>query len=222
MSMKSPELVVLAPVLARPHRVKPLIESLARATRVPHRLVFIANPEDEPEQQAIADAGAEMFIVDGNYAHKINAGIRGTQEPLIFLGADDLDFKPGWFEKAKDKLAEGIGVVGTNDLCNRRTMRGRHSTHSLVARWYVSQGTIDEPDRLLHEGYRHEYCDDELVETAKARGAYAHARNSFVEHLHPLVGKAPDDATYQLGRSGTHLSKQLFSRRQRLWQTPQS
>jgi hypothetical protein len=35
------------------------------------------------------------------------------------------------------------------------------------------------------------------------RGVYAHAFDSIVEHLHPMVGKAEDDDTYRLGRQHT-------------------
>jgi hypothetical protein len=46
-------------------------------------------------------------------------------------------------------------------------MAGRHSTHSLVTRDYVERfGTIDEAGVVLHEGYPHEFVDDEFVQTA--------------------------------------------------------
>ena len=116
-----------------------------------------------------------------------------------------------------------IGVVGTNDLCNKRTMgRYGHWTHSLIARWYADCGTIDEPDKLLHEGYWHEYVDDELIETARHRNAYRHAIDSYVEHLHPLCNKAPeeawkDDPHYALQRNRLRVSKAIYMQRCLLW-----
>ena len=47
------------------------------------------------------DLASAIFVFD---AHE-------TDEPLIFQGADDLRFYPGWLEAAKAKLAPGIGVV---------------------------------------------------------------------------------------------------------------
>ena len=64
--------------------------------------------------------------------------------------------------------------------------------------------------------------DEELVQTAMARGAYAHAHDSIVEHLHPIVGNRPGnldyDEIYRLGRSQTRVGRQIFRQRQHLWQ----
>ena len=218
--MRRRPLVVLVPVLARPHRVAPLLASLERATPEPHRCLFLPTPGDNPELEALRLAGAQFQEYAGNYAAKINAGIEATDEPLIFTGADDLAFHAGWLEAALEVMDEtGAGVVGTQDRCNPRVIAGLHATHFLVAREYVERhGTIDEPGKLLHEGYAHEYVDDELIGTARARGQYAFAAEAVVEHLHPLVKKAPVDATYRLGRSRSGEGRALFRRRRRLWQ----
>jgi hypothetical protein len=89
----SAELVILVPVLRRPHNVRPLPESI-RATTPDARVLFIADPGDTEEHAAIAAKGAEMQIVKGNYAKKINRGIAATDEPLIFQGADDIASGP--------------------------------------------------------------------------------------------------------------------------------
>lgn len=215
------ELVVIVPVLRRPHRVKPLLRSLAKATRTPYEVLFVTDPTDEAEHVAIDEAQAEyhaaVLAVDGNYARKINVAVDATTNPLIFTGADDLDFHHGWLEAAKDELKPGIGVVGTVDLCNARTIQGTHSTHSLVTRSYTERGTADDPTKLLHEGYLHEFVDDEFVQTAQARDAYAHAGGSIVEHLHPQVGKAPLDDLYRAQRSRMRQGRRVYRARRHLW-----
>lgn len=217
-----PALAVLVPVLGRPHRIVPFLQSLAAATPGRYRVVFIADSHDTPTIGAIEKAHATPLIVDGNYAHKINKGVHATSEQLLFLGADDLHFHPGWLEAAKAKLTPGIGVVGTNDLCNGRVIAGEHSTHSLVTRAYTELGTIDDPTRLLHEGYPHEFVDDEFVQTAMYRGAYAHAHDSVVEHLHPQVGKAPMDDLYAAQRQRMRHGARIYRRRRHLWTQPLS
>jgi glycosyltransferase involved in cell wall biosynthesis len=214
------EVVIIVPVLGRPHRVSPLIENINHATPEPHRVLFVADVDDQPELDALQAVRAEWIAVDQprNYAGKINAGYRATTEPLFFMAADDLNFHPDWLSRALKWMGEGIDVVGTNDICNPRVMTGQHSTHTLVRRSYIdTHGTIDEDGKVLHEGYAHEYTDDEFVQTAKKRGVYAHAFDSIVEHLHPNVNKADDDDTYRLGRSRTRESRRLFQYRQRLW-----
>lgn len=212
-------LVILVPVLRRPQNVAPLLASIRKATPGRYSVLFICDPDDRPEQDAIALAGQRMISPGGNYAHKINQGIDATSETLIFTGADDLHFHSGWLQAAIARLAPGIGVVGTNDLCNARTIEGTHSTHSLVTREYAQLGTIDERDKLMHEGYLHEFVDDELVATAKHRGAYAHAHDSIVEHLHPQVGKAPMDDLYAEQWTRMRAGRRIYRQREALWRT---
>jgi hypothetical protein len=212
-------------MLGRPHRVGPLLASIRQATPEPHRVVFVCTPGDSAVP-AVEDAGFEpLYVVKqrkGDYARKIQAGIEATSEPLIFTGADDLHFHPGWFPAARARITDKIGVVGTQDLCNRRVKLGVHATHFLVARWYITVGTVDQPGHLFHDGYAHEFVDDELVGTARMRDAWAFAPDSVVEHLHPMAGKAPSDALYDDQRRRMGMSKALYERRRRLWMFPSS
>lgn len=212
----SADLAILVPVLDRPGNVAPLMESI-RATTPDARTIFVCDPDDLDEQRAVVEAEAEFFLIAGSYACKINGAIKGTQEPLIFTGADDLTFHPGWFEAAEAKLTNGVGVVGTQDCCNPRTIRGEHATHFLVARAYSERGQIDGQPGLLSETYAHCAVDDELIATATARGAYAFADDAVVEHHHPMNGTAPDDATYRKGLASLRADQRLFRQRSALW-----
>jgi glycosyltransferase involved in cell wall biosynthesis len=215
--------VVIVPVLSRPQNVRPLIESLEEATPEPHRLLFVASPHCCEELAALQDVGAEFITVPykevGDYARKVNAAYEQTDEPFLFLGADDLRFHWGWLSAAMKRMADpAVGVVGTQDQGNARVLAGIHSTHSLVRRAYIdAYGTIDTPRRVLHEDYWHEYVDDELIGTAKHRGAWAFAADSTVEHLHPHYGKAPTDDVYERQRERMSHSRQLYRYRSRLW-----
>lgn len=221
------DLAIIVPVLRRPQNVAPLLISILATTPGAH-VVFVADPDDEPEIAAIKDVqdryGAlkrdltiSLLTCAGSYAKKINLGVETTDEGLIFTGADDLDFHPGWFETAHALMSDEIGVVGTQDLCNARTSTGEHSTHSLVTRWYALLGLIDGTPRLLCEEYEHEFVDDEMVATAKSRGTYAHSHDAVVEHLHPQVGKAPMDDLYAGQRVRMRQGRRVFQARQHLW-----
>lgn len=213
-------MTVLVPMLGRPHTVAPLVTSIRETSDA--AVLFICSPGDRDVHDAVDAADCSSLIVEGphpgDYARKINAGVAATFTPLIFTGACDLRFHPGWFDAAVAALGPGIGVVGTNDLGSPRVMAGEHSTHSLVTRAYVERfGTIDEPGKLLHEGYEHEFVDDELVATAKHRNAWAFAEASHVEHLHPNWGKAPMDDLYSKQATRMRRSRRTFQRRRRLW-----
>lgn len=211
---------VLVPLLARPHRVAPVVESAAEATPGA-RILLLCSPGDVDvirEAELLAETVVVPWLAGpGDYARKINYGARYTSEPWIFTGADDLSFYPGWLDNALEKSGPGIGVIGTNDLGSSRVMAGEHATHSLVARWYFEWGTIDEPFAIYHEGYPHEYVDDELVATAKRREAWAFAPGSIVEHLHPNWQKAPMDDLYAQQRSRMREGRKVYRRRQHLW-----
>lgn len=221
--MSSGPVLIVVPVLDRPHRVGPLLESIEAATPEPHRVLFACTAGMDAELAAVRDAGADYFAIPhqrGDYARKINHAISAeSDEPLIFCAADDLHFHEGWLPAATAKLTEEVGVVGTNDLGNRRVMKGRHATHSLVTRDYAEQGLIDGRPGLLCEMYWHEYVDDELVATAKHRNAWSFAADSIVEHLHPDWGKAPMDDSYAQQKERMRVGFRTYQRRSRLWRS---
>ncbi len=206
----------MVPVLERPHRVEPLLDSIAAATPGPCSVLFICDPDDEEEKQAVYKAGGSLIEVDGGYPEKINAAVRSTDAPFLFLAADDLEPKPEWLKAAKKKICETVQVVGVNDLIDR-PHRPQHATHFLMTRAYAELPTIDGGRGPMYEGYAAWYSDDELIATAKHRDAYAYAPESIVEHLHPFASKSPDDSTYKKGRARARIDSKLFHRRQALW-----
>jgi len=215
-----PVVDILVPVLNRPGRVAPLLKNIHQTTDRPFTILFIADEHDDAEIEALTKAGAPFLAVpDGtNYARKINIGYRHTSAPYLFLGADDLRFHRRWLRFALARMGHRIRVVGTNDLFSPRVLAGEHSTHSLVAREYIDEcGTIDEPAKVLHEGYPHEYVDDEFIETAKKRGVWSPELGSVVEHSHPYAGKASEDATYQKGWERRAEGLRLYEKRRVLW-----
>lgn len=207
---------VLVPVLGRPQRVKPLLASLA-ATCPTAIAYFLPDNDDGPEIRAIEAArGVMLATAHRSYAAKINAGVRLTREPLLFLAADDIEPQPGWLEKAQAHMKDGVQVVGVNDLIERRPERQGHATHFLMTRDYAEQPCIDGSRGPLHEGYDHSFVDDELIATAVKRGAYAYASDAHVKHDHPMAG-GEDDETYRKGRRMFRQDRKLFARRARLW-----
>jgi hypothetical protein len=211
--------VVIVPVLDRPHRVVPLLDSIEGTARGV-RVLFVVGDSDIAERDAISRAGAEALVLPDqrvSYPTKINAAYRATSEPWMFCAADDVVFRPGWLEAAAAHDVEGVDVIGTNDLGNGRVVAGIHSTHTFVRRAYADSpgATFDEAGTVLHEGYRHWFCDDELVTAAQRRGVYAHAGDSIVEHLHPYHGKAERDQTYALGEQRRRDDKRRWLRRSR-------
>lgn len=212
-----PLIAVLVPVLRRPHRVAPLVQSFRASTVAEDaQIYFIAQSSDVEEVAAIRAVGLEPLLVgdsDQSWARKINRGYERTKEPWMLLGADDLRFHRGWVDAVRPML-RSPGVIGTNDLGNPETANGNRSTHPLVRRLYATIcGTVDERRKICHEGYHHNFPDTELVMTARCRSVYAHCSACIVEHLHPLWGKAPQDEVYKLGMSRWSDDQKLFHQR---------
>lgn len=208
-------------MLGRPWHIRPLLQSITNS--VPDaNVLFVVTPTDEAVITKLDKINANYITVEynevGDYARKINAAFDHTTEPLIFTGASDLHFHKRWFERAVRYIDRGKHVIGTNDMGLDRTINGTHSTHTLVTREYVDKyGLIDQPGKVLCEEYIHEFCDDELVQTAIFRDAWAWSGTSYVEHMHPIWGKGVWDESYTKDKERMARSGAIFTLRSQLW-----
>ncbi len=209
-------LAILVPVLARPQNVAPLLEAIRASTPGPYRVLFVRDPDDTAEHDAIAREGGQAIAPGGTYAAKINVGVRATTESLLLLAADDVRPRAGWLASARAAMTGDVQVVGLNDLIPRRR-RPEHATHFLLTRAAAQLPCLDGSPGPLCEEYGHWRTDDELIATATTRGMYAYAPDAVVEHLHPMTGAAPDDDTYRRGRATARQDAELFHRRAALW-----
>ena len=211
---------ILVPVLERPQHVTPLLASIVENTpRGEVEVLFITDETCKVEIGVIAQNQISLLDIlpttlliapmeVHSWSQRINYGIRESKgTPWVFCGADDIRFHPKWLEEAQYVMREPggpLGIVGTNDLGHWGTQEGWHSTHFLANRRYIEEhGTIDgEKGKLLHEGYRHNFTDNECNATAQKRGMRRHAFKCHVEHMHPSWGKGAPDAVY--GHGGEH------------------
>lgn len=200
-------LATLVPVLNRPDNVRPLIESF-RDSKTPGLLIFIAELADideriELERNAYPSMRTITVVDAHTWPQKINVGIQQIAANWYLCAADDVEFRQGWWETTKLLRDDSrIGVIGTNDLGNPRVIAGQHTCHPLIRRDYIlNHGTWDTPRQAIHEGYRHWYCDDELVITAKMRDAWAFCPEAIIKHNHPYWTGGTLDSTYLEGES---------------------
>ncbi len=213
---------ILVPVLGRPAQAQPLADTVAAHTTVPYTLLFLTSPGDTDEYNACLKTGMNVLQVDaperGNYAAKINAGYRLTNNAYLLLAADDLEFTPDWDRNAL-AVAElsGKGVVGTNDTANPHVIRGEFSTHPLIRRTYIQEqgGSLDGPGVVYSEAYDHNFVDVELAKVAKSRDQWAFAIESRVIHNHPGFTGGDLDDTYRRGLRGFGKDSQLHRKRMR-------
>jgi hypothetical protein len=213
------EAAVLVPVLGRPEHAEPFMASLRASTGLA-TCYAICDANDSDAVLAWKQAGAEVLELDpqerpGTFAEKVNAGYAVTDEPWLLLVGSDVRFHPGWLDHAQATAGDRFHVVGTNDLGNPLVLAGVHSPHPLIRRSYADGvgASWDGPGVVCHEGYAHNYVDQEIVVAAKQRGVWTMALASKVEHLHPLWGKGAPDEIYKLGQEHIEADKELFKRR---------
>lgn len=218
-------------MLNRPQNAQPLVDSFraSLASSDDARLEFIVSMSDTDEQwTACVSTGAGVLAAENepgpaDYALKIQTGYELTDEPLVLLAADDLIFHPGWLEAVETIADEyDCGVIGTNDMANPLVKRGLHSTHPVVRRCYIDKygGVVGQPGVVYSDAYDHQWCDVELVQTAMARGCYAHAHDAVVAHIHPLYNRTvATDETYKKGQAKGLADRRLYESRRHLWKT---
>lgn len=210
---------VLVPVLDRPGNVAPLVESFNATQKGVASLWFIVDKDDRDEIEAVKAAGGEYLYSDrgGSFAQKVNSGFEQTEAPWVFICGDDVRFHAGWIDEAR-RLSGTFDVIGTNDsdnpeVGNPRVKAGAHADHFFVRRSYVAEHGASLDGLVAHEGYRHFYTDVEIVELAKARGVFTPCLESVVEHMHPDLGKAEVDETYQKGWSARESDEKEWRKR---------
>lgn len=80
----------------------------------------------------------------------------------------------------------------------------QHSCHFLISRALLDKYG-DWPI-----WYQHNFGDRELCARAQADGLYAKSERAWLEHCHPMLGRAPDDAVYQEARAAYQQDQALF------------
>ena len=208
---------VFIPTLHRPYNIEPLVVSLRASTGLATPWFIIEEGDDETRTE-VERCGAYWIEHSGTFAEKVNYAHAKTDAPWVFLAGDDVRFRAGWLDHAEDIARRyNANVIGTNDLANPKVMRGEHATHMLISRAYIDEhgASFDGPGVVCHEGYRHWFVDNEIVVVAQKRRTFQMAMGAEVEHMHPMVGKAPNDEIYDIGKNHSKSDQQLHETRLR-------
>lgn len=211
-------IAVIIPTLNRPHKVQEIVDNL-NATAPQALPYFVIEEHDTATAEAIKAAGAQKIINtrSPSYAGAVNTALQQTDEPYLFVSADDFFYHTGWLEPLLEN-SKSYGLCASNDLHNSDVKAGRLATCFLITREYAETACIDEPGLMLHEGYTHNFVDTEISETAISRGQFVYCPDSIVEHKHYLWGLAPKDATYEKTLLHHSQDEALFYQRRKLWQ----
>jgi len=215
------KLGIYIPTYGRPHKLQAVYDNIKTTTKGEWNLYWCVEENDRESILAAKDTGATVIFNTGKpcYSDALQSIYEATDEPIFFWGNDDFLFLDGWNVEPMKMMENSpwIGVLGVHDG-NPNT---RYSTISFIRRSYIEEqsGVVDMPNRVLYP-YHHNYVDDELTGTAKARSAWAKCELPCIHHQHhsfKWLGEFEHDATYAKNDAKFNEDSETFHSRIHLW-----
>ena len=164
---------------------------------------------DEVVYHALEDAiggRCNPVLLDGPQGYwRVLSNFRPQDERFLWCNlANDLWACDDWLRFAvEDYRAAFSGGDGLLGFSGDGHGYG-HSCHFLISRGLLER----------YGGwpvwYSHNFGDRELCERAQQDGCYAKSTRAWLEHCHPMLGRADDDAVYQAGRATYRQDEALF------------
>jgi predicted O-methyltransferase YrrM len=201
-----PDLAVLIPTRGRPDNIRKVVKAWDFTGAWGHAHMFLIADADDPEIEdyRVIQAWANNFhpglpvqlVIENQWrpmVHKLdrvarNVAYQRTYRALAFAGDDHLPRTIGWAKRYLDVLAElGTGMVYGDD---------GYQGSNLSTEWAVTADAVRELDQMVPADVEHMYCDNSIMELFAAAGALRHLPEVTIEHMHPIVGKAPSDDQY--------------------------
>lgn len=194
------DLTVLVPTRSRVNSSIRLLNAFRETSTADSELIFVISADDPNHDDyywALTQAGGKAITVSVDkpgVVAPLNAGFNALSASLGFavgfMGDDHFPKTPGWdTELLSDLKRMKTGVAYGNDL-----LQGEKMATAVVM-------TSDIPKALGHmtppELYH--YCGDVVwVDWGKGINKLVYRDDVIIEHLHPSIGKARQDALYDL------------------------
>lgn len=186
------DLLVIVPSRGRPTNAVRLAGAFDD-TCIANTVLTFAIDQDDPT--CVGYAAVERARFCGPWqpmVSKLNAvaaHLAGEAFALAFMGDDHLPRTHGWDSLMLDALRElGTGVVYGDDL-----LQGER----LCSSWAMTSDIVQALDRMVPAPVDHMYCDNAVMELARAAGCLKYLPDVVIEHMHPLAGKAEADDGYR-------------------------
>ena len=141
----------------------------------------------------------------------VKALVERTKHDLVIFLGDDTEPQKDFLKKAlqaMSRLPEGWGLVGLNDL--------HHNGNTLATHWMAHKKLLPLlGGEFFHTGYKHTFCDNELLTRCKQMGRYIWADDAVVVHKHPIFENKKLEGDYARVYSDeyTKHDQQLFTER---------
>ncbi len=187
------DLLVIVPSRGRPANAVRLAEAFAETCTADTRLWFAVDDDDSTVERyttgdKLWNCGPWRPMV--SKLNGVAAYLANDYAPfaLAFMGDDHLPRTNGWDSLMLAALREmGTGVVYGDDLLQRER---------LCTAWAMTSDIVRALGRMVPAPVDHMYCDNSVMELARAAGCLRYLPDVVIEHMHPLAGKAESDEGY--------------------------
>ena len=202
-----PDLLVIVPTRGRPESVAKVVECWTATNAWAHaNLTFVADTDDpkfadyqqafdEVELPSRDERGPVRLVGADRWrplVPKLNLAATtwaGDYFAVAFAGDDHRPRSNDWPRVMLDALREmGTGVVYGDDLLQRER---------LCTAWAMTSDIVHALGRMVPANVDHMYCDNSVMELARAAGCLRYLPDVVIEHMHPLAGKAEADDGYR-------------------------
>ena len=202
------ELLVIVPTRSRPANLARLVAAIADTRAGSVELVAVVDDDDPTKGQYLeVMAGCGFGWVEvgprarlGELLNRTTGQYAASYDAVGFMGDDHLPQTLAWDTLVLGALAElgGTGMVYGDDKLQGPALPTAIFVASclpLALGWLV-------PPTLEHL-----YLDSYWLALGRRTGAIRYLPHVTIEHLHPVAGKAPSDALYELGNSSAQYDR---------------
>lgn len=196
------DLVVLVPTRSRPHNVSGIVEAWHKTGAFDvAELYFVFDLDDmaAAEYNSIIRnlPGANMVCLPDwqPLVPKLNRAASEFSEShkaVAFMGDDHLPRTEMW---AHYLIEDHFATPG-----GRKVVYGRDGFQDQrLPTWWSMDSKIIEAlgGKMVPADVQHLYCDNAVKELGERAGCLLYDERILIEHMHPVVGKAPMDAQYE-------------------------
>lgn len=194
-----PDLAVIVPTRGRPSNIAKVIEAWDFTNAWDVADLVIAVDADDPHLTGYyLEASSRSVVKIIEYpawqpmVPKLNTTARdlaGAYFALGFAGDDHLPRTINWARRYLTVLREmKTGMVYGDD---------GYQGQKLSTEWAVTSDVVRALGRMVPADVEHMYSDTSILELTRAAGMVRHLPEVRIEHMHPIVKKAPEDEQYR-------------------------
>lgn len=193
------KIAVIVPTRGRPANAERLVDAFAQTVADPENTVLILGvDDDDPELEGYRALETRVTLSQGprlrmaGTLNEIARGIADLYDIIGFMGDDHLPVTEHWDDRIRDAMTPG-GIVYGNDLIQGPL---------LPTEVFLDARIVRKLNGFVPTGFTHLFLDNTWKLWGEQTGKLTYLPDVIIEHMHPLVGKAPTDDGYVEVNSG--------------------